>query len=165
MSSGGSCCLTIFDRMLTLSSEEAALCEGLDGDMALPVDPIVRNSVSFFSQLLCYTAVVPACDAQPALCLGGCSELPPLPSALSASVSDHGDSGLNAACTSRWRLWKLQREAVVALLQCTRSPRHPHVASSAVFTICGALQASPLAASRPLHSQLNVRIGSLRRGG
>jgi hypothetical protein len=157
--------LTIFDRMLALSSEEAALCEGRDGDMAIPADPIVRIAVSFFSQLLCYTAVVPACDAQPALCLGGCSELPPLPSALGASVSDRGDSGLNAAFTSRWRLWKLQREAVVALLQCTRSPLHPHVAPSAMFTICGALQASLLAASAPPHSQLNIGIGSLRRGG
>jgi hypothetical protein len=156
MSLGGSCCLTIFDRMLTLSSEEAALCEGCGGDMALPADPIVRIAVLFFSQLLCYTAVVPACDVQPALCLGGCSELLPLPSALGASVSNLGESGLNTACTSRWRLWKLQREAVVALLQCTRSPLHPHIAPSAVFTICGALQARPLAASPPLHSQLNV---------
>jgi hypothetical protein len=142
-SSGGSCCLIILDRMLTLSSEEAALCEDQGSDMELPVDPIVRMVASFLSHLLCYTAVVPACDAQVARCFGGCSELPPLSSTLRTSVSDNGESGLQIAYTVRWRLWRLQHEAVVLLLKCMRSPIYPHVTPCSVLTICGALQVSP----------------------
>ena len=138
---GGKHCLKLLDRALTLANDEAAASDECSSDTTLPVDPIVRVASSFLSQLLCHTAIVPACDAQLAQFLGGSSEMRALPTILHPNMlllrtSEEADS-----CSSRWRLWALQREAVVLLLKCMRSPLYPHVASTAVFILSGAIQA------------------------
>ncbi len=128
---GASSCFNILDYLLNLAVEEAAADGKCDADISLCADPIVRIAASFLSQLLSYTAVVAACDAPLAQFLGGCSEMP---------TEWRRDSVNDTTCRGRWRLWKMQREAVVLLLKCARSQLAPHVSSTAIFAISGALQ-------------------------
>jgi hypothetical protein len=133
--SGGLSTLKIFHRLLSLAVENAADNAECDVDDTVCADPAVRVAASFLSQLLCYTAVVPACDPQLALLWASSSDLPPLaPSALANAVVQ------DDCCRSRWRLWKLQRDAVVLLLKCLRSTVGAHVSSTSTFAIAGALQ-------------------------
>lgn len=137
---GASSCLNILDYLLNLAVEEATADGQCDADISLCADPIVRIAALFLSQLLSYTAVVAACDAPLAQFLGGCSEMQPTESELLPSASWRRDSGNDTACRNRWRLWKMQREAVVLLLKCARSQLGPHVSSTVIFAISGALQ-------------------------
>ncbi len=142
--SGGSCCLNILDNLLDRSYDEAAAENTNDSAVILPVDPIVRIAASFISQLLCHTAVVPACDDVLAHSLGGSSALPPGHCPAQQQVA-----GLGTIRETRWRLWKLQRDAVILLLKCAQSPLHPHLTPTLVFIISGALQVG--AVFEPLH--------------
>jgi hypothetical protein len=134
------CCLSILDHLLILVYNEAASDDKQAYDAILPADPMIRIATSFISQLLCHTAVVPACDAQLAQFLGGSSELPSISDTLN---SDSLENQVSEGCKlrdTRWRMWKLQRDAVNVLIKCTQSPVHPHVSSTPVFIIAGALQ-------------------------
>jgi hypothetical protein len=144
-SAGGMRCLIVLDHLCKLGCKDVPIqdtsfadCSAVKGtaDCAVPVDPAIRIATSFLSQLLCYTAIVPACDPQVARSLGGCSEMQPVFAGHDLCLRE------SRASSSRWRLWKLQREAVLLLLACSRSPVQPHVASAAVFIISGALQVS-----------------------
>jgi hypothetical protein len=155
---GGTHCFKILNHALNLANDEAAASDTCSSDAILPVDPIVRVASTFLSQLLCHTAIVPACDAQLAQSLGGSSEMRALPTRsysnfLVEQSSEEGDS-----CSKRWRLWALQREAVVLLLKCMRSPLYPHVASTAVFIISGALQASTISNPCPNIFSCSYRV-------
>jgi hypothetical protein len=123
------------NRLLSFAMDDAADNAESNADSTVCADPAVRVAASFLSQLLCYTAVVPACDHQLALLWAASSDLPPLPQIIPAVAAVQDES-----CRSRWRLWKLQREAVVLLLKCLHSPVGPHVTSTSIFAIAGALQ-------------------------
>jgi hypothetical protein len=140
--SGGKCCLSILDHLLTLARNEAVVDDECNRDDHLPADPFVRIASTFISQLLCHTAVVPACDTQLAKLLGGSSELPPISAAVHLDLVQNQGLGDANSRGIRWRLWKLQREAVHVLIKCTQSPIHPHVSSTLIFIISGALQVS-----------------------